>query len=79
MAHELNAEEIVNFAFHQVGSLPKMGYRWQEWVVAVGSNDFNRDAFIGLSVLQNIDTPEPFFPKVFANDGNEEVEMFFIS
>ena len=79
MSDELDAEEVVNFTFQQVGSLPKVSHRWQVRVLAVGGNDFNRDEFVGLSVLKNIDTPETFLPKVFTNDGDEEVEMFFIS
>ena len=79
MSDELDAEEVVNLAFQQVGGLPKASHRGQVRVLAVGSNDFNRDAFVGLSVLKNIDTPETFLSKVFTNDGDEEVEMFFIS
>ena len=79
MSDELDAEEVVNLTFQQVGSLPKVSHRWQVRILTIGGNDFNRDAFVGLGILKNIDTPEPFLSKIFTNDGDEEVEMFFIS
>ena len=79
VAEELDAIEVVNLAFQQVGGLPQVDDGGDDIVVAgLAGDGLHAGAVVGLGVLQDVDTSQPFLAEVLADNGDEVVEMLLL-
>ena len=79
MPQELNAHEVVHFAFQQVGHVPQVDYRgYHVRAIYLLGDGLDRATLVVLCVFENIYTSETFLTEVFTDDGNKVIEVFLV-
>ena len=78
MSREDDAIEVVDLTFKHLSPFPQVAHSRDIRIVAVVIDRLNGHALVCVSILEDIDGSEPLFAEVFADDGDEEVEMAFV-